>query len=146
MDSPITGRGQLNRGVENRIAGASSEEQKDTHRPQLADLRESGAIEQDADMVCMIHRPEYYGILKDAHGRSLKGISEIIIAKHRNGKTDDVRLRFIGEYARFANMEDEISLPGEPAAGGLIQSRMNNRAPLADDDPLNSITMQDAPF
>ncbi|MBR3478944.1 MAG: replicative DNA helicase [Bacteroidaceae bacterium] len=146
LDIPIIALSQLNRGVENRIAGASSEEQKDTHRPQLADLRESGAIEQDADMVCMIHRPEYYGILKDAHGRSLKGISEIIIAKHRNGKTDDVRLRFIGEYARFANMEDEISLPGEPEAGGLIQSRMNNRAPLAEDDPLNSITMQDAPF
>ena len=97
-------------------------------------------------MVCMIHRPEYYGISKDAHGRSLKGIAEIIIAKHRNGKTDDVKLRFIGEYARFANLEDEVSLPGEPQAGGLIQSRMNNRVALPDDDPLNSITPQDAPF
>ena len=132
--------------MENRIAGAATEEQKDTHRPQLADLRESGAIEQDADMVCMIHRPEYYGITKDTHNRSLKGIAEIIIAKHRNGKTDDVKLRFVGEFARFCNLEDEVSLPGEPDAGRLIQSKMNSRVELPEDDPLNSITPQDAPF
>ena len=136
----------MNRGVENRIAGASTEEQKDTHRPQLADLRESGAIEQDADMVCMIHRPEYYGIMKDTHNRSLKGIAEIIIAKHRNGKTGDVKLRFIGEYARFANLTDEIPMPGEDPTSGLIQSKMNQVA-LSDDDPLGgNAPIGDSPF
>ena len=145
LQIPIIALSQLNRGVENRIAGAATDEQKDTHRPQLSDLRESGAIEQDADMVCMIHRPEYYGIQKDAHNRSQKGIAEIIIAKHRNGKTGDVRLRFVGEFARFGNIDDEIMLPGEDRSSGLIQSRMNT-APLSDDDPLSSISMQDAPF
>jgi replicative DNA helicase len=69
-------------------------------------LRESGAIEQDADMVCFIHRPEYYKILEDEKGNSLVGLAEIIIAKHRNGATGDVLLRFKGEIARFQNLED----------------------------------------
>ena len=146
LNIPIIALSQLNRGVENRIAGAATEEQKDTHRPQLADLCESGAIEQDADMVCMIHRPEYYGIMKDTHNRSLKGIAEIIIAKHRNGKTDDVKLRFVGDYARFSNLEDGSPLPGESENGGLIQSRMNQVA-MPDDDPIGGVPPQgDSPF
>jgi len=144
LNIPIIALSQLNRGVENRIASATNEEQKDTHRPQLADLRESGAIEQDADMVCMIHRPEYYGIKKDIHNRSLKDVAEIIIAKHRNGKTGDVRLRFVGEFARFANMDDEIVLPGEQG-DNLIQSKINTNTP-PEDDILNSITKDDMPF
>lgn len=144
LNIPIIALSQLNRGIENRIAGADSEEKKDAHRPQLSDLRESGAIEQDADMVCMIHRPEYYGITKDAYGHSLKGVAELIIAKHRNGKTGDVRLRFVGDYARFANLEDEAPIPGAPDSG-LIQSRIN-KEPLPDDDPLNSLTPEDMPF
>ncbi|MBO4564562.1 MAG: replicative DNA helicase [Bacteroidaceae bacterium] len=146
LNIPIIALSQLNRGVENRIAGAATEEQKDTHRPQLADLRESGAIEQDADMVCMIHRPEYYGIMKDTHNRSLKGIAEIIIAKHRNGKTGDVKLRFVGEFARFANMTDEVPMPGEDPQSGLIQSKMN-QVVLSDDDPLGGNSPAgDSPF
>lgn len=144
LNIPIIALSQLNRGIENRIAGAGTDEQKDTHRPQLSDLRESGAIEQDADMVCMIHRPEYYGIVKDSYGRSLKGMAEIIIAKHRNGKTGDVRLRFVSEYARFANLDEGAPLP-DGSESGLLQSRMNN-APLADDDPLNTISSADRPF
>ena len=66
-------------------------------RPQLSDLRESGAIEQDADMVCFIHRPEYYKIYSDEKGNDLHGMAEIIIAKHRNGAVGDVLLRFRGE-------------------------------------------------
>ena len=148
LQIPIIALSQLNRGVENRIANASTEEQKDTHRPQLSDLRESGAIEQDADMVCMIHRPDYYGILKDSHGNPLKGITELIIAKHRNGKTGDVKLRFIGEYARFANRTDDVPLPGETSNNGLIQSRMNQVA-ISDDDPIGTgrdVPPSDAPF
>ena len=78
LNIPIIALSQLNRGVEAR-QGVEGK------RPQLADLRESGAIEQDADMVCFIHRPEYYKITEDERGNSLIGLAEIIIAKHRNG-------------------------------------------------------------
>ncbi len=100
LDIPIIALSQLNRGVENR----SGNEGK---RPQLADLRESGAIEQDADMVCFIHRPEYYKITEDANGNSLIGIGEILIAKHRNGAVADISLRFKASYARFENLKAE---------------------------------------
>lgn len=66
----------------------------------------SGAIEQDADIVSFIYRPEYYNITEDENGNSTKGIAEVIIAKHRNGSLDDVRLRFIGEYSKFTDAED----------------------------------------
>ena len=74
--------------------------------PQLADLRESGAIEQDADIVCFIHRPEYYRITEDERGNSLVGVAEIIVAKHRNGPTGIANMRFDHEYARFKNLDD----------------------------------------
>jgi len=102
LNIPIIALSQLNRGVENRQGNEGK-------RPQLADLRESGAIEQDADMVCFIHRPEYYKILEDERGNSLKGIAEIIIAKHRNGATGDVRLKFRNEYAKFMNVDEDVS-------------------------------------
>jgi replicative DNA helicase len=70
-------------------------------KPILSDLRESGAIEQDADMVLFIYRPEYYGLTEDAGGQSTKDLAIVNIAKHRNGKLGDVNLRFIGQYARF---------------------------------------------
>ena len=112
LNIPIIALSQLNRGVEGRT-GAEGK------RPQLSDLRESGAIEQDADMVCFIHRPEYYKILEDEKGNSLIGLAEIIIAKHRNGATGDVLLRFKSEFARFQNVEDEYN------AEMQFSSRMN---------------------
>ena len=119
MNIPIIALSQLNRGVESR-QGAEGK------RPQLADLRESGAIEQDADMVCFIHRPEYYKILEDERGNSLLGLAEIIIAKHRNGATGDVRLRFKSDYAKFMNIEEDIQIQEFPSGGmpspGLSQS------------------------
>ncbi len=139
---PIIALSQLNRGIETRIAGADSDEKKDAHRPQLSDLRESGAIEQDADMVCLIHRPEYYKIMKDAYGHSLKGIAEIIIAKHRNGQVGDVRLKFVAEYARFSNVEDADTIP----EGNVIQSRMNNAPQLPEDDPLGAAVEDTLPY
>lgn len=101
LNIPIIALSQLNRGVEGRT-GAEGK------RPQLSDLRESGAIEQDADMVCFIHRPEYYKILDDGNGNSLVGLAEIIIAKHRNGATGDVTLRFKSEFARFQNVNEDL--------------------------------------
>lgn len=115
LNIPIIALSQLNRGVEARqgIEGK---------RPQLADLRESGAIEQDADMVCFIHRPEYYKIYEDEKGNSLVGLAEIIIAKHRNGAVGDVRLRFKSEFAKFMNIEDDVELQE-------VRSRLNQGAP-----------------
>ncbi|MGL5272138.1 MAG: DnaB-like helicase C-terminal domain-containing protein, partial [Phocaeicola sp.] len=119
LNIPIIALSQLNRGVENR-------EGIEGKRPQLSDLRESGAIEQDADMVCFIHRPEYYKIFQDDKGNDLRGMAEIIIAKHRNGAVGDVLLRFRGEFARFQNPDDEmiVPLPGEEM--GVIRSKMNS--------------------
>ena len=115
LNIPIIALSQLNRGVEARqgIEGK---------RPQLADLRESGAIEQDADMGCFIHRPEYYKIYEDEKGNSLVGLAEIIIAKHRNGAVGDVRLRFKSEFAKFMNIEDDVELQE-------VRSRLNQGAP-----------------
>jgi replicative DNA helicase len=118
LDVPIIALSQLNRAVETRGG---------TKRPQLSDLRESGAIEQDADMVLFIHRPEYYGFNEDEQGNSTKNIAEIIIAKHRNGPTGDVKLKFHKETASFYDLDDD-TIPPPPEDTGVITfgSKMNN--------------------
>jgi len=90
---------QLSRAVEQRGG---------TKKPVLSDLRESGAIEQDADMVIFIYRPEYYKLDEDETGNSTAGMAEISIAKHRNGSLADIPLRFIGKFAKFTDPEDNI--------------------------------------
>ncbi len=95
LNVPVLALSQLSRSVEQR--GGDK-------RPILSDLRESGAIEQDADIVSFIYRPEYYGFTTDENGESNEGVGEIILAKHRNGATGAVRLQFIKEYARFQNL------------------------------------------
>lgn len=98
LNIPIVALSQLNRSVESRT---------DNKRPQLSDLRESGAIEQDADMVCFIHRPEYYlHSDKDAAGHDIRGLAEFIVAKHRSGAVDDVKMRFRASVARFENWNE----------------------------------------
>ena len=105
LSVPIITLSQLNRSVEQRAGDK---------RPQLSDLRESGAIEQDADMVFFIHRPEYYGLSEDADGNDTKGLAELIIAKHRNGETGIVNLKFKKEFAQFTDW-DSFNLPSEPS-------------------------------
>lgn len=126
LNIPIIALSQLNRSVEQRVGTADT---PDSKRPQLSDLRESGAIEQDADMVCFIHRPEYYKIYKDQYGNDLKGLAEIIIAKHRNGAVGDVRLRFVSQFARFMNVGDDNDFMS--VSDGLVSSGINNTADSA---------------
>jgi replicative DNA helicase len=143
LSIPIIALSQLNRSVESRTDGK---------RPQLSDLRESGAIEQDADIVCFIHRPEYYTkASEDSEGNDIRGLAEFIIAKHRSGAVDDVKMRFIGDYARFDNWDDNYnSIRGGSETYG---SKMNDdngdeqaeapivgiSAPLPDNLPLSNI-------
>ena len=95
LNIPVVALAQLNRAVETR----------NDKRPQLSDLRESGSIEQDADVVLFLNRPEYYGIKNFMDdGTSTDGVAEVIIGKQRNGPTGDIRLAFIKEYARFENL------------------------------------------
>lgn len=106
LNVPILALSQLNRSTE--LRGGSK-------RPQLSDLRESGAIEQDADIVAFIHRPEYYGINTTEDGQPTAGMAEIILAKHRNGAVCDVNLRFLKDQARFADMDDAGAMPMQAA-------------------------------
>lgn len=120
LNVPIIALSQLNRSVEMRGG---------TKRPLLSDLRESGAIEQDADMVVFIHRQEKFGITAFEDGSSTKGIAEIILAKNRNGPVDDVRLRFREEKAQFVDI-DEFDLDSAAEPGGAqsitLGSKMNH--------------------
>lgn len=97
LDVPIIALSQLSRGVESR--GSSD------HRPKLSDLRESGSIEQDADIVMFIHRPEYFGIMQDANGNSTAGKAELIIAKHRGGPLADIPLNFEHAKTKFSDYQ-----------------------------------------
>ena len=124
LEIPVIALSQLSRAVETRSS---------SKRPILSDLRESGAIEQDADIVMFIYRPEYYKITEDAGGNSLMGIAELIIAKHRNGALKDVPVRFIDKFAKFLDLDtrdfdySSIILPDdEKPMTKTFQSKMNN--------------------
>lgn len=140
LDVPVIALSQLSRAVETR--GGEK-------RPQLSDLRESGSIEQDADMVIFLYRPEYYGITEDEAGNSVAGVGEVILAKNRAGSLDTIQLRFIGKYTKFADLDsgftpapfsidrpiqtsnpissfESQAKPTAPAMGGTLRSRAND--------------------
>jgi replicative DNA helicase len=110
LNVPVIALSQLSRAVESR-PGASK-------RPMLSDLRESGSIEQDADMVLFLYRPEYYGLTEDEDGNATQGVGEVIIAKHRNGETGTVRLKFVGKFVKFTDLEQvDNHSPGSAFTG-----------------------------
>lgn len=115
LQIPVIALSQLSRAVEQRGG--------DDKRPQLSDLRESGSIEQDADMVMFLYRPEYYKIMEDSDGVSTEGIGELIIAKNRAGVTSTIKLQFIGKYTKFCNLGEGFSLMNSPNANA---SFLNN--------------------
>lgn len=94
LEIPVIALSQMNRGIESR-------EGIEGKRPQLSDLRESGAIEQDADMVMFVHRPEQYNILQDENGRDMRNLAELIISKQRNGETGKILMAFQKEFTSF---------------------------------------------
>lgn len=123
LDIPVIALSQLSRAVESR--------QGSSKRPQLSDLRESGSIEQDADMVGFLYRPEYYGIMEDAEGRSTTGLCELIFQKNRAGVCDTVKLDFNGAYMRFKDWSE----------GYVPSSKFKSLV-----EPNNSNSDEDRPF
>ncbi|MBS1952241.1 MAG: Replicative DNA helicase (DnaB) [Cytophagales bacterium] len=129
LNVPVIALSQLSRGVETR--GGDK-------RPQLSDLRESGSIEQDADIVMFLYRPEYYKITEFEDGSPSHGVAEVIIAKHRNGSLDNVRLKFIGKYTKFADYDAPDSITSKSNVQSKVNSERNEppELPKSEEGPL----------
>ncbi|QKJ29881.1 replicative DNA helicase [Mucilaginibacter mali] len=128
LNVPVIALSQLSRAVESRPGGSK--------KPMLSDLRESGSIEQDADMVLFLYRPEYYGLTVDEDNNPTQGVGEVIIAKHRNGETGTVRLKFVGKYVKFTDL-DTMDFGG---GGGGMESPFGGLTPSTNfDRPSNVI-------
>jgi len=137
LEVPVIAISQLSRAVETR--GGDK-------RPQLSDLRESGSIEQDADLVIFLYRPEYYKITEDEDGTPTQGLAEVIIAKHRNGSLDTIKLKFISRFTKFMDL-DSGGFPSGFVSGGssgdvdttgaITFGSKLNEPPLSEDDDEN---------
>jgi replicative DNA helicase len=145
LNVPIIALSQLSRAVEQRGAKEGS------RVPQLSDLRESGAIEQDADMVMFLYRPEYYDVTTSADGENIKGLTEVKIAKHRNGMLDTVKLKALLHIQKFTNWDEDpysgIGLPGTSwrpvdASGGAGGEKLY----IQTGSKMNDIPDDDDPF
>ncbi len=139
LNVPVLALSQLSRSVETR--GGDK-------KPQLSDLRESGSIEQDADIVMFLYRPEYYKITVDEDGLPTQGVGEVILAKHRNGSTGNVKLKFIGKYTKFADLDSPAGYDN-PFSGMITrESRLNafNDDNTPPPPPPPSRDDDDAPF
>lgn len=142
LNVPVLALSQLSRSVETR--GGDK-------KPQLSDLRESGSIEQDADIVMFLYRPEYYKITVDEEGMPTQGTGEVIIAKHRNGSTGNVKLKFIGKYTKFADLDSVGGGYDNPFSGMITrESKLNSfndfGASQAPPPPPPPLSDDDAPF
>ncbi len=126
LDVPVIALSQLSRKVEERPGDK---------RPQLSDLRESGSIEQDADMVMFLYRPEYYKIEHYEDGEPTKNVGEIIIAKHRNGSLDTVKLGFIGRFTKFQDLGGPSGGFGGPAGAGANISSFSTASTFDQEQP-----------
>lgn len=146
LQIPIIALSQLSRAVESRKEG--------NKMPQLSDLRESGAIEQDADMVLFLYRPEYYDITANEMGESNKGETHVRIAKHRNGSLETIKLRALLHIQKFVEDEEEGSggpnlpaggnwRPVEDGSGGASNSSYIQASSKMNDQPFDD---EDAPF
>jgi replicative DNA helicase len=129
LEVPVLALSQLSRAVETR--GGEK-------RPQLSDLRESGSIEQDADMVMFLYRPEYYGITEDEEGNSTINMGEVIIAKHRNGALKNIKMKFIKQFTYFCDFTDDY-LTNNSFIGneGLEPEDMSKTPPASEHLPAN---------
>ncbi len=140
LDVPVIALSQLSRAVETR--GGDK-------KPMLSDLRESGAIEQDADLVIFLYRPEYYGITEDESGNSTVGIAEIIVAKHRNGALKSVYAKFIGKFAKFTELESDFfsDFPGGgPGGTPFPEGEDNYTGHITRSSRMNDGADDDVPF
>jgi replicative DNA helicase len=138
LDVPVIALSQLSRQVETRSGDK---------RPVLSDLRESGAIEQDADIVGFIYRPEYYGILTDAQGNSTHGLAQILIAKHRNGAVTDVDLEFKGHLAKFTNRDHSFPAQyGRDTLGANTAFEQGGTTTITMSSKINNMDDDDEPF
>lgn len=132
LEIPVIALSQLSRDVEKR--GGDK-------RPQLSDLRESGSIEQDADMVLFLYRPEYYGFDRDEEGNPTQGLTEVIVAKHRNGALDTVKVKFLAQNARFidhdapeSDFRDFSSINDIITLGSKMNTKASNLSPMDDQE------------
>lgn len=143
LNVPVIALSQLSRAVESRPG-------QNGKRPMLSDLRESGSIEQDADMVLFLYRPEYYGITEDETGRSNVGIGEVIIGKNRHGETPIIPLRFIGKYVKFTDLEESFMASSSFSAGSDSMMPSDNFDSLGGTiirpSSMNSMPDEEAPF
>lgn len=137
LNVPVLALSQLSRGVETR--GGDK-------RPQLSDLRESGSIEQDADIVMFLYRPEYYKITVDEDGMPTQGMGEVIIAKHRNGSPGTAKLKFVGKFTKFADFDAPASYDNPFSGMVTRESRLNTFKPGDEPIPPPSRNDDDTPF
>jgi replicative DNA helicase len=151
LNVPVIALSQLSRSVETRGG---------IKRPLLSDLRESGAIEQDADLVSFLYRPEYYGLKEyDLDGRSTEGLVEFILAKHRNGDVGTVLLRFLAKNTKFVDYDQnfvntasgyvDASLPDQISGDRIkMGSKLNSTLPDSGfmDPPAKAPDSGDVPF
>ena len=142
LSIPIIALSQLSRAVEQRGAKEGS------RVPQLSDLRESGAIEQDADMVMFLYRPEYYEMNQNAEGENVKGLTEVKIAKHRNGSLDTIKLKALLHIQKFTNWDEDpyggVGLP--PGGWRPVDEGGGEKLYIQTGSKMNDISDDEDPF